>query len=503
MKRTIPTIMATQHPDNASEVYWSGKAFVTTEDEIEECYRTFFELNCDEYMWDWEGKFADEAVIEKLYQKYFSAFKKKELGKDIFITLRLPNIWEEKSFKLTRAYMGILSAYDLAQSLGFKNPPVFETILPMTKEASQLIHIQETFRKIAVLKNEIFQKHGRRLEYINIIPLFESVECFMQCEKILYEYVRLHKKSFGSTPAYIRPFIARSDPAMNAGFIPAVLGCKIAISKVYEFSKTTGIPVFPIIGTGGLPFRGGANPENIKNTAHQYSGVRTFTIQSAFRYDYPLPSVKKAIQYLKRTLPRQKPDHVEASEVARLYEIIQETFIPEYRRTVEKSARLINEIAEFVPRRRERALHIGLFGYSRGVGKTKLPRAIQFTAAWYSLGIPPEIIATGRGLFEAEKKGLLPLIGKYFPTLRNEIVHACKYLNLENLTLLKREYPHLGEIEKDVKHIENILGIKLGPHKPNHYIHRNLVSTIVMKRSLKQDFSHEIIEAGKMRKSLG
>ena len=75
--------MATQHPDNAQPAYWNGKKFINTLDEVEECHRMFDELKCTEYMWDWEGKFVDEAVVEKLYQKYHSFFQKKKLGKDV------------------------------------------------------------------------------------------------------------------------------------------------------------------------------------------------------------------------------------------------------------------------------------------------------------------------------------------------------------------------------------------------------------------------------------
>ncbi len=502
--KNVPAVMATQHPDNASDAYWLNNAFVSTQDEIEECYRTFFELQCDEYMWDWEGKFADEAVLEKLFQKYFDDFHYKQLGRDIYMTLRIPNIWEEKSFKLTRAYMSILSAEDLANSLHLNHPPVFEVILPMTKKASQLIHVKESFKKMADLKYELFNDKGHQIfDEINMIPLFESTTCIMDTPTLLTEYLELHKKSFGTKPSYLRPFIARSDPAMNAGLVPAVLASKVAISDFYQLGEREEIAMYPIIGTGGLPFRGGVNPENIESVVHEYSGIRTMTVQSAFRYDYPLPEVKKAIAYMKKTLPKLKPVIMPAEDKITIRDEIHDYFAKPYTSTIEKAADLVNKIAEFIPQRRERLQHVGLFGYSRGVGKTVLPRAIKFTAAWYSLGIPPEMIGTGRGLKALKDHGKLEILAKYFPSLLNEITHAGKYLNKENLFLLAKQYPFLREIQEDVEHIEDILGIELGPSKPNHMVHRNLVSNILMKLQTNENFEHDIIEAGKMRKSLG
>ncbi|MCX6733878.1 MAG: phosphoenolpyruvate carboxylase, partial [Candidatus Peregrinibacteria bacterium] len=89
----IPSTMSTQHPDNANPAYWCDKSFISTTDEIEEAYIAFKDLGFDEYMWDWEGKFVDEAVIDKLYRKYNAYFKKHPLGKDKFLTYRIPNIW--------------------------------------------------------------------------------------------------------------------------------------------------------------------------------------------------------------------------------------------------------------------------------------------------------------------------------------------------------------------------------------------------------------------------
>ena len=162
----------------------------------------------------------------------------------------------------------------------------------------------------------------------------------------------------------------------------------------------------PIIGTGSLPFRGGINPENIEKTLEQYQGIKTVTIQSAYRYDYPLQEVKNSIEYIKTTLAKAKPVIFSDEEFKKLGEI-NEIFRDNYCQVIEKAANLVNDMAAHVPKRRSRMQHIGLFGYNRCIGKTKLPRAISFTAAWYSMGIPPEFIGTGRALKTIKQKGLL------------------------------------------------------------------------------------------------
>ena len=113
LTRKIPVTMATQHPDNACPSPFTGKRFVSSSEEIDECYRSFAELGVQEYMWDWEGKFVDESVIDRLFQQHAKFFKKHQLGKDVFLTFRIPNIWEESSHRLPRAFMNIFSMENL------------------------------------------------------------------------------------------------------------------------------------------------------------------------------------------------------------------------------------------------------------------------------------------------------------------------------------------------------------------------------------------------------
>lgn len=501
-KRKIPHVMATQHPDNAGVPFWHNDAFVGEQYENEEIYQNFFHLGADEYMWDWEGKIADEAIIEKLMGKHLDDFSKKQLGRDLFVTLRIPNIWEEKTFKLARTYMSVLSAAELMQSLKLNSPPVFEFILPMTKRADQLIHIQDTFQKTAKVHEEIFKTSEFGQGYIHIIPLFESIDDLAGCASVLTDFINAHKKQFKKNPVYMRPFIARSDPALNAGFVPSVVASRMALREMYRMEKKFGVPMYPIIGTGSLPFRGGINPENIEKTLEQYQGIKTVTIQSAYRYDYPLDEVKKSLDYIKKTLAKDNPVTFSDEEFNKLREI-NEIFRKEYCPVIEKAAGMINEMAAQVPKRRSRMQHIGLFGYNRGVGKTTLPRAINFTAAWYSMGVPPEFIGTGRALKIVKAKGLLPLLEKHFFTLRWELKHAGKYLNIENLEDLASKHPWAKLVLDDILLTAEILKIEIGPQKDHHFIHRNLTSTIMLKKHMGMEFGKELVEAGVMRKSLG
>lgn len=501
--RKIPSTMSTQHPDNASAAFWCGKSFISTTDEIEEAYRAFHDLGCDEYMWDWEGKFVDEAVIDKLFRRYTNYFRRHQLGKDKFLTYRIPNIWSESGYRLARPFINIVTSADFAKELGFHTPPIMEIILPMTRTAEQIIKTKETFRKVARLKCEVFEsKDSCAFNDISVIPLIESVEDLTDADKLIEKYLELHKKTYKHYPQYLRPFIARSDPALNAGIVPAVLASKAAISHFYNLEKKYKVPMFPIIGTGSLPFRGGVNPENIEEVLGEYNGIRTITIQSAFKYDYPQPIVRKALKYIAKTLPKLKPLMLKDKEIAEIKKI-NKVFSKFYRETVEDLAPLINKLAGSIPARRERHLHIGLFGYSRGIGKITLPRAITFTGAFYSIGVPPEFIGTGRGLKWAQKTGNLPLIKRLYINLVRDLTHAGKYLNKENLAALAKKYPQFKEIMEDVQEVENILGIELGPYKNHHFLHRNISSNIFYKLQMGKDVEADIVEAAKLRKSLG
>jgi phosphoenolpyruvate carboxylase len=87
----IPRCMSTQHPDNVTSPFFAQNAILGGEDEVQEAYYVFSHLGCQEQMWDCEGKEVDAFIVKKLLTKYEPFFKTNKLGKDVFLTLRVPN----------------------------------------------------------------------------------------------------------------------------------------------------------------------------------------------------------------------------------------------------------------------------------------------------------------------------------------------------------------------------------------------------------------------------
>src|SRR3989338_5001744 len=308
MHRKIPATMATQHPDNANAPYWKkGSAFINSADELRECYLNFDDLGCQEYMWDWEGKYVDEGIVDKLLKEYYDFFRKTPLGKARFLTLRIPRMDDKSNYpRVARAFMTMMTAEDLAAELGLRGMPVFEIILPFTQEAKTLIKLQKKFALASGFKKKVFPSSKATGGKIETIPLIEEVNHLLESRRLLEQFVRLHREEFGKKPEHVRPFIARSDPALNAGMVPATVSAKAAMSEYCEFARESGVPVHPIIGTGSVPFRGNLRPNNLGRFMKEHAGVRTVTVQSAFRYDYPRGMVKKAVKKLNEGLRKGK-----------------------------------------------------------------------------------------------------------------------------------------------------------------------------------------------------
>ncbi len=500
--RKIPATMATQHPDNASAPFWDKQKnpFVSVYKEIDEAVICFEQLGVSEYMWDWEGKHADAAVIDKLFSEHYEYFKDHQLNRDKFLTFRLPNIWEEKGYSLLQAMTVILTAEDFAHDLGFLKRPLFEVILPMTETSDQLMKMHLLFEKLANFKSKEFTNDAPdNQNFIELIPLVESVQSQQLTGGLLEKYTAKYNEHFDKNPEYIRPFFARSDPALVSGMFATVLTNKIALSQAYKFSAGSKIPVFPISGVGSLPFRGGLSPATVDDYINEHPGMRTVTVQSSFRYDNPLSEVKAAIKKLEENLSKTSPVILEKAEEEKLIQISKRAE-QIYQATLTSIAPDLKNIFAAVPKRRERRQHIGLLAYGRKLGAQKMPRAITFTAGFYSLGIPPEFIAAGRILKELDKDEL-ELVSKHYKLLKIDLERAGGYFNNVNLDGLIERNPAWEEVKQDVVLVQEILGIKIGPKTTDEQKHCEVTSEIINRSG--KELTDKIVEAALLRKSLG
>jgi phosphoenolpyruvate carboxylase len=427
--------MSTQHPDNINIPFFSNIEVLAGDDEVKEAFYVFSQLGCAEQMWDSEGKEVDSQVVEKLLTKYETFFQRKILGKDIFLTYRVPNpaVQREQGKILLETLHSIPRAYDAAKAAGIDVAPIFEVILPMTTSHFELTRIKDYYEKVIVGQKDITVGSDRiavkewvgefKPETINVIPLFENYEAFIDGPNIVEKY--LEKKNL----EYQRVFLARSDPALNYGSVSAVLLAKCALQRLYNLEEKLSIDILPILGVGSAPFRGNFRPDNVSNCCDEYPSVQTFTIQSSFKYDHPFRDVVNAIDIL--NLSRRRPPLPIDEKQAFFYinKIKQE-----YQKQIVKISGLINTLSSYIPARRTRKLHIGLFGYSRSLKGIKLPRAINFCGALYSIGLPPELIGLS-ALSEKEFDQLHEIYTKLDEDLRD----SASYVNKRNIQSLPKE----------------------------------------------------------------
>ena len=424
----IPRCMSTQHPDNVTIPFFSESTDFEGEDEIKEAYYAFSHLGIDEQMWDCEGKEIDTYVVKKLLTKYSQYFKEHRLGKDKFITLRIPNPTVEKSEAkiLLETLESIPRSFD-ASKLFYSDdtPPIFEVILPMTASSKCLERIYRYYSDFVIgKKNKLFMAGDITIgdwigdfkpEIVNVIPLFEDMEHMLDAHNITEQY--LH----GKHVQYQRVFLARSDPAANYGNISAVLLNKIALYKLHVLSGDIDVDIVPIIGVGSAPFRGNLKPGTVERVITEYPSVQTFTIQSAFKYDNPPNDVKEGI----RILNDIRPGKAHEFDEKRSLEIVMK-YTHEYQKQLSELAPTINLVARHVPSRRKRKLHIGLFGYSRDIGGINLPRAITLTSALYSIGLPPEILG-----LNALNTDDFQFLKNVYINFESDLKDAFKYLNVD------------------------------------------------------------------------
>lgn len=392
----IPKTMSTQHPDNAVMPPFAMGDVFSGEEEVLEAYYAYSELGCQEQMWDWEGKEVDPLVVEKLLGRYGDFFRANALGKKFFLTPRVPNPLIEPidGARLPQILHNIVYSALIAKVFYQEDiVPIFEIILPMTTSTEELNRLESYYRNFVAGQSEMKAFSADKLTIeewlgefsprrIRIIPLFEDKDSLLNADRIVEEYI----KGKGDLE-YQRVFLGRSDPALNYSTLASVLFLNVALQRLYKLQKRTKVSIYPILGVGSAPFRGNFKPTNVGSMLKGYASCHTFTLQSSFKYDWPEDVVKKAVKRI-NSAKRGEPMPVEEERSIKLGEKAAKA----YQEQIPKLIPLIDELAPFIPKRRLRKLHFGLFGYARGIGEIKLPRAIGFCAILYSIGLPPELL---------------------------------------------------------------------------------------------------------------
>ncbi|MCM2325391.1 MAG: phosphoenolpyruvate carboxylase, partial [Candidatus Woesearchaeota archaeon] len=447
MNSNIPRVMSTQHPDNVRQPFFVESNVIGGDDEIKEAFYSFSHLKIKEQLWDCEGKEVDNFVVEKLLSRYQDYFTKRKLGKDVFITFRGPNprIEKNKGKLLLETLESIPRNFDIAKEFYDEDiAPIFEITLPMTASAEEIFKIKDYYKRHIIDRQERSIGNQTIKEWvgefkpkdINVIPLIEERDSMLCADKIVEEYV-----TKADVKEYQRVWLARSDPALNYGNLPAILCNRIAFQRLHLLEEKISIDLPPIIGCGSVPFRGNFRPDKMEDIMKAYPSVQTFTMQSAFKYDFPEEKVRHAVDLLENT-KRKDPLFIEESKSVDIINKASE----EYQKQVSLIAPLVNQVSVHVPNRRKRKMHIGLFGYSRDSSGVKLPRAIKFCGALYSLGLPPEILGMS-ALDEKDWDFVIENTG-----IETDLKMALEFFNHDNLKFLPREIQE--DYEKIAKRFE-------------------------------------------------
>jgi phosphoenolpyruvate carboxylase len=131
----------------------------------------------------------------------------------------------------------------------------------------------------------------------------------------------------------------------------------------------------------------------------------------------------------------------------------------------------------------------------------ELPRAITFTAGFYSVGVPPEFIGFGRTLKALSPKELTSLHDIY-PSLTADYEAAGRYLNIDNLKKFAAGSDGWKAVLQDVQDAQEVLGVTFGPRTADEKRHAALSAELTSLPD-DSDGSKLITQLAELRKSLG
>jgi len=408
--------MCTQHPDSTIKVGVS--------EEVDEAIVSFTLYGCDEVMVDFEGKLTPYAQPKDIVVKAHETGL--EIGAKLFITPRIPNPELEEVDRSMLALEAVMLANYYSWSLA-ELQAVKWIILPMVEDVKSALFVQRVIEKKArIMKDELKVK----VDTMRLVPLIEDAAHQLNIEKMLttfYSAVAEGGEPEGEDNG-IRVFLGISDSAVRHGHVASSIALRIALVKIWSLSER-GYKINPIVGSGTPPFRGAMNsPELVELEAKQFRGYHTVTIQSAVRYDAPLSSYLHVKRKLLENLG-QKPQPSIANDEDAL-QVVNEASTS-YREVVSRHIDKIARVASLIPVTRER---VPWKAYGRALeGKNgriyRVPRAIVYTASWYTLGLPPLLLDSSFLLKSIKQETFDGVILKLVPGLIDELKFEAQFFH--------------------------------------------------------------------------
>ncbi|GAB4257341.1 MAG: phosphoenolpyruvate carboxylase [Thermoleophilia bacterium] len=478
----VPRTMATQHPDSAAR-------YVAIQEEAQEAVQALtpppLGLGIHEVMVDFEGKMTPYHQTNQIAQGLLD--RGVVPGREVWITPRISSATEETAFRQLMALMSVIEAtYQASQ----REPEaaIQEVIIPMVASAEDLVKVRDRIRDVIYLGHKEFGLPNEP-DSLQLVPLVEEVPSLLRVGALLREYVAA-ARSQGFGVRRLRVMLGRSDAALSYGHLPSALCVRVALSEIYGAAEDLGLDPLPVYGAGYLPFRGGVMLANLDNLERDFPGLGTVTIQSGIRYD--TDEAPETVRRLNELLERPAPASVrlEAEDAAFVTDCVALLTIP-YLETFYRLAPVVRALSDIMPAHRDRLARKGPAGYARagadleklaglvtapdlaerlrGAGRgtaADLPRAISFTGALYSVGLPPEFIGTGRGLrLVADRfggEGIARLLELY-PGLRFDLAWAARFLDFAAADrILPMEVTE--EVRRDVEFASDMLS--LDPPEP-------------------------------------